>query len=143
MVSLRSPSSGSSTSSLSSTFSDISSSTSTSSSSPQKLKTNAFFASPFSTRAPSPEFQLPFPSMPHSTAQSTHYLTTDSFATPTRPLSPPSQALSSAKTSMNSLLPARVFPSRYSSSIRRSPELHIVDIVDDKDHIPLFGNADP
>jgi len=78
--------------------------------------------------------------MSHSTSHSTHYLTTDSFATPTRPLSPPSQALSSAKTSMSLLFPARMFPSRH-SSIRRSPDRHIVDI-DDKD-LSSFGDSDP
>ena len=78
----RSRSSDSSASSLSSTFSDIIPSSISDSSSTSK--TNAFFASPFSTRPPSPihpeQKFIPPP---------TRSLTTDFFATPLRTPSPP------------------------------------------------------
>ena len=79
---LRSRSSDSSASSLSSTFSDIIPSSISDSSSTSK--TNAFFASPFSTRPPSP-IQPEQKSAPPPTGT----LTADFFATPLRIPSPP------------------------------------------------------
>ena len=116
-MSMRSRSSGSSTSSLSSTFSDTTCSTSATSSSPPHSKTNAFFASPFSTRPPSPE--TPQLSPPRQ-AESKHSLNTEFFVTPMESsLSSPS----SSKTLRNSLrFTSRIFPSRYTSTARRSPE---------------------
>ncbi|PPQ88682.1 hypothetical protein CVT25_010116 [Psilocybe cyanescens] len=118
--SLRSRSSGSSTSSLSSTFSDITSSTSASSSSPPNLKTNAFFASPFSTRSPSPT-----PHAPATPAQSKpRSLTAEFFGTPVRPPSPPASSIS-AKNSAATPHISRIFPSRYTSVPDRSPEFNL------------------
>lgn len=130
MAPLRSRSSGSSTSSLSSTFSDITSSTSTSFPSPPKPKTDAFFASPFSTRSPSPEFRAPSPSI----LPSSHQSTLSAFSTPIRSTSPPL----SSKTSKSLLFP-RVFPSKYASSMRKSPELHL----DQTDRFSFLSDSDP
>ncbi|CAA7265270.1 unnamed protein product [Cyclocybe aegerita] len=116
--SFRSRSSGSSTSSLSSTFSDITSSTSASSSSPPTSKTNAFFATPFSTRPPSP---VTTPLAPTSQkAQPPRSLTADFFSTPLPSPSPPSPSMPPVK--QNTFNLSRIFPSRYTSTAHRSPD---------------------
>lgn len=114
----RSRSSDSSGSSLSSTFSDlITSSTSESS------KTNAFFASPFSTRPPSPNL----PSSPQpKTATPSRSLTADFFATPVKSPSPPT---TSTAQKHHTIDPSRIFPSRYTSTVQRSPDFVSLDIT--------------
>ncbi|KAJ3514169.1 hypothetical protein NLJ89_g2523 [Agrocybe chaxingu] len=127
--SFRSRSSGSSTSSLSSTFSDITSSTSASSSSPPTSKTNAFFATPFSTRPPSPVATPPAPTS--QKAQPPRSLTADFFSTPLRPPSPPPPSIPPVKHSTFNL--SRIFPSRYTSTAQRSPDqvqFHTLDAND-------------
>ncbi|KAF9533612.1 kinase-like domain-containing protein [Crepidotus variabilis] len=118
----RSPA-ASSTSSLCSTLSDFTSSTSLSSS-PPAPKTNAFFASPFPTRAHSPD--LPTPPAKPTPARS---LTADFFSTPTRTPSPPVEP-QSAKSAKSFYFASRIFPSRYTSTARRSPVLDFVTIED-------------
>ena len=93
---------------MSSTFSDLGSSTSASSSSPPVSKTNAFFASPFSTRPPSP---VPPPPPPPETKPRS--LTADFFATSVKPPSPPP---SGKLLSSSAIHPSRIFPSRYTST---------------------------
>ena len=112
----RSRSSGSSTSS-SSTFSDITSSISDSSSS----KTNAFFASPFSTQPPSP-----IQPEKRAAPPPTHSLTADFFATPLGPPSPPTTTTTTAKKQRTIHL-SRLFPSRYTSTVERSPDFVSLD----------------
>ncbi|KAH9483657.1 CBL-interacting protein kinase 18 [Psilocybe cubensis] len=134
--SLRSRSSGSSTSSLSSTFSDLTSSTSASSSSPPNLKTNAFFAWPFSTRPPSPT-----PHPPATPAQSKpRSLTAEFFGTPVRPPSPPASSISTKHTGATPHL-SRIFPSRYTSVSERSPDfsLNILNLDSVTDETPKFN----
>ena len=116
----RSRSSGSSTSSLSSTFSELSSSTSSSSSSPPNSKTNAFFASPFSTRPPSPFHSASPP------ASSSRSITVEFFATPVQPLSPP-QSSSEIKSQNVPIHSSRIFPSRYTSIPDRSQDFNFLD----------------
>ncbi|PPQ83027.1 hypothetical protein CVT26_012065, partial [Gymnopilus dilepis] len=154
--SLRSRSSGSSTSSslsLSSAFSDLASSessvhseqpnlnsdsnsNSTSSATTSNSKTNAFFASPFSSHPPSP---TPTPPPPPHTAPvppskaKPRSLTEEFFSTPARPPSPPASSSSSISMSVStskpgSIHPSRIFPSRYTSQLRRSPEAQFVDL---------------
>ncbi|KAF8162810.1 hypothetical protein B0H34DRAFT_671957 [Crassisporium funariophilum] len=128
----RSRSSGSSTSSLSSTFSDLTSSTSTSasassSSPPHTTKTHAFFASPFSTRPPSPAIATPPPpSAP--TLHPPRSLTLDFFSTPVRPPSPPPSHLSTSTNTTHAIHPSRIFPSRYTATVDHSPEFISLDI---------------
>ena len=117
---LRSRSSDSSASSLSSTFSDIiplsiSDSSSTS-------KTNAFFASPFSTQPPSPiqPEQKPAPPPPIRS------LTADFFATPVRPPSPPTTTTVKRQRTIH---PSRIFPSRYTSTVERSPDFVSLNVT--------------
>ncbi|KAF9557177.1 kinase-like protein [Agrocybe pediades] len=114
-------SSGSSTSSLSSTFSELSSSTSSSSSSPPNSKTNAFFASPFSTRPPSPlqPASTPASSPPRS-------LTVDFFATPVRPPSPPPSSLQNKKQN-TAIHSSRIFPSRHTAIADRGHDYNFFD----------------
>jgi hypothetical protein len=114
----RSRSSDSSTSSLSSTFSDIIPSSISSSTS----KTNAFFASPFSTQPPSPiqpqKSALPPPA---------RSLTADFFATPLRTPSPPTITTTTVKR-QPTIHPSRIFPSRYTSTVERSPDFVSLDV---------------
>ena len=116
-------SSGSSASSMSSTFSDLGSSTSASSSSPPVSKTNAFFASPFSTRPPSP---VPPPPPPPQTKPRS--LTADFFAASVKPPSPPPSGKSFSSSAIH---PSRIFPSRYTSthgsSSARSPDFSLLN----------------
>ncbi|TFK34875.1 hypothetical protein BDQ12DRAFT_688985 [Crucibulum laeve] len=133
----------SSSSSRSSTFSDLSasassSSFSTSSTSPPQstsgAKTHAFFASPFSTRPPSPTPPPPPPKDKGKepvknppTSAPARSLTADFFSTPVRPPSPPLSSVSKSPppsatshatgtTSGRKIHPARIFPSRYKAS---------------------------
>ena len=120
----RSRSSNSSASSLSSTFSDIIPSSISDSSSTSK--TNAFFASPFSTRPPSP-VQPELKSAPPPTRS----LTADFFATPVRPPSPPTTTTTTTTTAkrQHTIHPSRIFPSRYTSTVERSPDFVSLDIT--------------
>ena len=119
----RSRSSNSSASSLSSTFSDIIPSSISDSSSTSK--TNAFFASPFSTRPPSP-VQPELKSAPPPTRS----LTADFFATPVRPPSPPTTTTTTTTTAkrQHTIHPSRIFPSRYTSTVERSPDFVSLDV---------------
>jgi len=145
-MSTRSRSSGSSTSSLSSTFSDTTCSTSATSSSPPHSRTDAFFASPFSTRPPSPEPQhTPQLSAPRQ-AELQHSLNTDFFA---KSMDSSSSPPSSSKTLRR--FTSRIFPSRYTSTARRSPELahpneethynHLHDVLPLGDSDSAFSSA--
>ncbi|KAF9484954.1 hypothetical protein BDN70DRAFT_28386 [Pholiota conissans] len=119
---VRSRSSGSSASSLSSTFSDITCATDLSaSSSPPGAKTNAFFASPFNTRPPSPTPTPPAPSPPRS-------LTADFFATPVKPPSPPASTSPRKHTQHSQIHASRIFPSRYTTESTRSPEFSLLSL---------------
>ncbi|KAF8881926.1 hypothetical protein CPB84DRAFT_1751026 [Gymnopilus junonius] len=114
--SLRSRLSGSSTSSLSSTFSDITSATTSSvhsEASNSNSKTNAFFASPWSTHPPSPT-----PSPPPAPPPKPRSLTEEFFSTPARPPSPPASSIVGAASKQNAIHPSRIFPSRYTSHLR-------------------------
>ncbi|KAF8810050.1 kinase-like protein [Phlegmacium glaucopus] len=111
----RSRSSDSSASSLSSTFSDIITSDSSSTTS----KTHAFFASPFSTHPPSPIPQL------EPKAPAARSLTADFFATPVKPPSPP---ISASVKRQRTIHPSRIFPSRYTSTVDRSPDFVSLDV---------------
>ena len=116
----RSRSSDSSASSLSSTFSDIIPSSISDSSSTSK--TNAFFASPFSTRPASPIQPEQKPTPPP-----TRSLTADFFSTPLRTPSPPNITTSTTTTvkRQRTIHPSRIFPSRYTSTVERSPEFSL------------------
>ncbi|KAF5317999.1 hypothetical protein D9619_012276 [Psilocybe cf. subviscida] len=134
-MSLRSArSSSSTTSSLDSTFSDISGhASSTSSSSPPNSKTNAFFASPFSTRSPSPSIPAS-PPPANKQPSKPRSLTADFFATPIRAPSPP--ASSGTHSSVQTVHASRIFPSRYTSSLseRRTPEFSLLEVEVDPFH---------
>ncbi|KJA21123.1 hypothetical protein HYPSUDRAFT_68077 [Hypholoma sublateritium FD-334 SS-4] len=129
-VPLRIRSSSSSTSSLSSTFSDLAS-TSTASSSPPHSKTSAFFASPFSTRPPSP---APAPMHPLR-SDKPRSLTADFFATSVRPPSPPASARGPSA-SISSIPPSSIFPSRYTSSLANPDRTRDFTILSADDAAP-------
>ena len=88
-------------------------------------KTNAFFASPFSTHPPSPIQPEKRPTPPP-----TRSITADFFATPVRPPSPPRSTTAALTVKrQRTIHPSRIFPSRYTSTVERSPDFVSLDVT--------------